>query len=123
MFVKTAFTAIIKKENGKEQYLEEILLKEMVFGIYFVKKKINIFHGIVINTVLKERWDKKMSENIELTELETQICIYKVELTWMNKIKTHIKMPGDNYPKFLQMIYDKFPQITRIKVIETEMIT
>lgn len=63
-----------------------------------------------------------MSENIELTELETQMCIFKAELTWMNKIKTHIKMPGDNYPKFLQMIYDKFPQITHVKVIETEMI-
>jgi len=64
-----------------------------------------------------------MSENIELAELETQICIYKVELTWMNKIKTHIKMPSVNYSKFLQMIYDKFPEITSVKVIETEMIT
>ena len=122
MFVKTAFTAIIKKENGKEQYLEETFLKEMGFGIYFVKKKKNIFHGIVINTVLKERWDKKMSENIELTELETRIAIYKVELTWMSVIKTHIKMPRENYPKFLQMVQDKFPEITRINVIGTEMI-
>ena len=64
-----------------------------------------------------------MAENIELTELETRIAIYKVELTWMNAIKTHITMPKANYPKFLQMIYDKFPQITRVEVIETEMIT
>jgi len=63
-----------------------------------------------------------MSENIELTELETQLCIYKVELIWMSVIKTHIKMPRANYPKFLHMIYKSFPQITRVKVIETEMI-
>ena len=63
-----------------------------------------------------------MSENIELTKLETQIHIFKLEITWMSVIKTYIKMPGANYPKFLQMAYDKFPQITQIKVIETEMI-
>ena len=63
-----------------------------------------------------------MSENIELIEQETQLCIYRVELTWMNAIKTHIKMPRANYPKFLQMTQDKFPEITRVKVIGTEMI-
>ena len=63
-----------------------------------------------------------MSENIELAELETQMCIFKLEITWMNKIKTYIKMSGDNYPKFLHMIYKSFPQITGVKVIETEMI-
>ena len=63
-----------------------------------------------------------MSENIELTELETRIAIYKVELTWMSVIKTCIKMPRENYPKFLQMVQDKFPEITRINVIGTEMI-
>lgn len=63
-----------------------------------------------------------MSENIKLSELETQLCIYKVEITWKGVIKTHIKMPGANYPKFMQMTYNKFPEITRVKVIETEMI-
>lgn len=63
-----------------------------------------------------------MSENIELTELETQLCIYKVELTWMSAIKTHIKMPSVNYPKFLKLVQDKFPEITHTNVIETEMI-
>ena len=63
-----------------------------------------------------------MSENIELAELETQMCIFKLEITWMNKIKTHIKMPGDTYSKFLHLAQEKFPEITHIKVIETEMI-
>ena len=57
-----------------------------------------------------------------MSELETHLAIYKVELTWMSVIKTCIKMPRENYPKFLQMIYDKFPEITHVKVIGTEMI-
>ena len=63
-----------------------------------------------------------MSENIELIELETKMCILKVEITWINGIITYMKMPGENHPKFLNLVYEKFPEITRIKVIETEMI-